>query len=82
MALNRFMQLERSRSNLPDRWDKYVGEIEKYFSLEQIAPALGSESSLVNRTSAPCGLQGGTPFDKTMNRFRRLLRDLCISKDQ
>jgi len=75
MALSRFIQLERRLSNLPDRWDKYVEEIEEYFSLEQIAPALGSESSLVNRTSAPCGLQKGTPFDQTMNRFRRLLRD-------
>ncbi|XP_070075502.1 uncharacterized protein [Drosophila takahashii] len=52
MALNRFMQLERRLSNNPERWNKYVEEIEEYFSLEQIAPAVGSESSLVKRTSA------------------------------
>ncbi|XP_044313301.1 uncharacterized protein LOC123037303 [Drosophila rhopaloa] len=39
-------------SNNPGRWNKYVEEIEEYFSLEQIAPAVGSESSLMKRTSS------------------------------
>ncbi|XP_070143305.1 uncharacterized protein [Drosophila kikkawai] len=52
MALNRFLQMERRLSNNPDRWSKYVDEIEEYFALEQIAPAMGSESSTVRSTAA------------------------------
>ncbi|KAH8393177.1 hypothetical protein KR200_009135 [Drosophila serrata] len=51
MALNRFLQLERRLSSSPDRWSKYVDEIEEYFALEQIAPAVGSKSSSVKNTS-------------------------------
>jgi len=49
MVLNRFMQLDRRLSNNPERWEKYVEDIEEYFSLEQIATAVGSESSLLKR---------------------------------
>ncbi|XP_070141593.1 uncharacterized protein [Drosophila kikkawai] len=52
MALNRFLQMERRLSNNPDRWSKYVDEIEEYFALEQIAPAMDSESSTVRSTAA------------------------------
>jgi len=83
MTLNRFMQLKSRLSNNPERWKKYLEEIEEYFSLEQIAPAVGSESSLVKRTSsnrhvASCVEElhsGGTPFDQTKNRIRCLLKN-------
>ncbi|XP_043642862.1 uncharacterized protein LOC122612987 [Drosophila teissieri] len=51
MALNRFLHLERRLSSSPERWSKYVEEIEEYFALEEIAPAVGSGSSSVRNTS-------------------------------
>ncbi|XP_041673978.1 uncharacterized protein LOC121529937, partial [Drosophila eugracilis] len=53
----------------PERWSKYVDEIEKYFAPKQIAPAVGSESSSLMRTStdmhlASCVLPHNSVFKK------------------
>lgn len=39
MALNRFLHLKRGAST-PERWLRYKEEIEEYFILQQIAPAV------------------------------------------
>ncbi|XP_041675108.1 uncharacterized protein LOC121530293 [Drosophila eugracilis] len=69
MALNRFLQLERRLSSTPERWIKYSEEIEEYLALKQIAPSVGSESSLLMRTStgrhvASCVLPHHAVFKK------------------
>ncbi|XP_044313279.1 uncharacterized protein LOC123037281 [Drosophila rhopaloa] len=76
MSLNRFIQLERRLSNNPGRWNKYVEEIEEYFSLEQIAPAVGSESSLMKRTSsnmhvASCVLPHHAVFKEELHSIKQ-----------
>ncbi|XP_043661535.1 uncharacterized protein LOC122625505 [Drosophila teissieri] len=53
----------------PERWSKYVEEIEEYFTLEQIAPAVGNEDSSVrnnftNRHVAFCVLPHHAVFKK------------------
>lgn len=44
MALNRFLHLKRRLSSTPERWLRYKEEIEEYFILQQIAPAVDRES--------------------------------------
>lgn len=56
MALNRFLHLERRLSIAPERWRQYKEEIEEYFTLQQIAPAVGSENgSMLSYSSVGTG---------------------------